>query len=224
MQIPENIDYILKRIEEREDRWKSLYMATWGFSLKFLKPNYEGTLNWNKPMPRSLPASIKGHHISTPKQLCEMLASGLMDRELTVSHLEIMFSLTEALVKDLHELLYSGKSINSDSRNELIAFLEGKKKYNKVTIPLLLAGEENEFILAKETRNCFTHRGGRIDDRWLNACKESRGSSYISKLGSEIGDELTKNHDELFREVEKWHKIFVNIARRTRKLLLSIQN
>lgn len=45
MQIPENIDYILKRIEEREDRWKSLYMATWGFSLKFLKPKYEGTLD-----------------------------------------------------------------------------------------------------------------------------------------------------------------------------------
>lgn len=93
-------------------------------------------------MPRSLPASIKGHHISTPKQLYEMLASGLMDQELTVSHLEIMFSLTEALVKDFHELLYPGKSINSDNRNELIAFLEGKKKYDKVTIPLLLTGEE----------------------------------------------------------------------------------
>ena len=221
MEIPENIDYILKRIEEREDRWKSLYMATWGYSKHFLKPKYEGTLNWNKPLLLSLPASIKGHHISTPKQLYEMLASELMDLELTVSHLEIMFSLTEALVKDLHELLYPGKNISSDTRNELIAFLEGKKKYDKVTIPLLLAREEKEFILAKETRNCFTHRGGRIDDRWLNACKKSRGSSHISKLGSEIGDELTKDHYELLREVEKWHKIFVNIARRTRKLILS---
>ena len=221
MQVPENIDYIIKRIEGREDRWKSLYMATWGFSRQFLKPKYEGTTNWNKPMPRSLPASIMGQHISTPKQLYEILASGLMDRELTISHLEIMFSLTEALVKELHELLYPGKSINSDKRNELIAFLEGRKKYDRVTIPLLLPEEEKEFILAKETRNCFTHGGGRIDERWITACKESRGPSYISKVGSEIGDELTKNHDELFREVEKWHKIFVNIARRTRKLILS---
>ncbi len=196
MEIPIIIGSAITRINQSEDRWKAVYMAVWGYYFQ-IRDKFENTPYWNKPLKFGLPAFPKGFHPYTPSELCSILTS--KDEGITFEHLITLFSLFEELLNESSKILCS-KEINASKKQGMNKFFEENKD-------IISEQELKELNLAKETRNCYIHNNGRIDQKWIDAYKEARGSSSASKReGLEVG------FSSLFHQVEEWHKLIVNLA------------
>ena len=102
MEAPPNIVAILNKLNESEDRWKAMFMGTWGFSY-YLKNTYKDTDMWKKPFPFGLPASKHKEYTYTPEKLHFLLTS--QDHAFTLGHLQTLFSLFEELLNESSSIL-----------------------------------------------------------------------------------------------------------------------
>jgi len=210
MEIPENINNIIQKILESEDKWKALYMATWGFSYN-IEGRFKNTNLWEKKIQFGLPAARKKYHEYEPERLHKILTS--KDGEFTLGHLQTLFSLLEELVTELCFFLYSGKEVNAGKFGNLKNFLLGNKSYETLKIGVI-EDELKELKLAKETRNCFIHNSSKVDKNWLVAYKEARGENRTIKTG----DELSIG----FHQIEDWHELIVQITNRIKGAVIKI--
>lgn len=201
--IPENIQNLINQINESEDRWKALFMATWGLSYQ-IRGIYENTPLWNVPIKFGLPASKKKCHEYTPENLHRILTT--RDPELSIIQTQFLFMLLEDLVKELYRTLNNGEEINADSRPILVNFLKDNN--------FLYNHEEQEFILAKETRNCFLHQNNKIDGRWIEQYEKTKNVKCKYKIGDRICVGV--------QEVEEWTWLIMNIAKRIENFLLEM--
>ena len=210
MEIPPKINNIIQRILESEDRWKALYMASWGCANFYIKPVFKYTYPalWDKEVPFGLPASKKKWHKYTPAKLYEILTA--KDMEFTLGHLQTLFSLFEELVEEIVSVAYDGQEIRADKFGNLQKFLLGEQPYDKFKIDIN-ENDIKELKLAKETRNCFIHNNSKIDKRWIDTYKEVRGTN----IGIEIGEELSKY--VYVPQVEDWHELVVRIVNKTKE-------
>lgn len=81
----------------------------------------------------------------------------------------------------------------------------------------ILSDEQlTELILAKETRNCYIHNGGKIDKHWIDAYENARG-----KTNGNIGDDLTQGIENIYSQVENWHKLILEI---THKIKIKVES
>jgi len=200
MDIPNKIKYIIERILKSEDRWKALYMATWGWSYQ-IKAQFEKTEFWEKTKSFGLPASKNKQHFYKPKELYSILTS--RDGEFTIGHLQTLFSLFEELLNEASKILFNFELDTSKWKNM-------KKFFNQDdTKDILTKKDINELKLAKETRNCFIHNGSKIDKRWLDAYRDARGVPTVS-----MGSELQKSFSNIFHQIENWHGLIVNITKK----------
>lgn len=206
MDLPPNITSIITKINESEDKWKALYMATWGLSYK-IKADYEKTEKWEKMIAFGLPASKNKFHTYSPKKLYDILTS--RDAEFTVGHLQTLFSLFEDLLNESSNILCPNE-INASKWENI------KKFFSETdTNDILSDSEMMELKLAKETRNCYLHNGGKIDQRWLDAYKESKGEPI-----AKINDSLKDGFSNLFYQIEDWHKLIIQL---TNKIKIKIE-
>lgn len=206
MDIPINIGSTISRINECEDRWKALFMATWGHSY-IIKAQFSGTQLWEEEVPFGLPSSKNNsQHSYVPKQLYSILTS--RDGEFTISHLQTLFSLFEDLIKDSSQILCLGEKDASK--------WQGIKEFFNENEDLISESELKELKLAKETRNCYIHNNGKIDQRWIDAYTESKGIPIAS-----VGDELSRGFSNIFYQIEEWNEFIVDL---TRKIKDKIQN
>jgi hypothetical protein len=195
MLVPNNILTVLQKINESEERWKALYMATWGHSYT-IKSQFENTTAWEKPLKLGLPASKNGFQEYTPKKLYSILTT--MDDEFTFGHLQSLFSLFEDLLNESSKILCSGE-INTSKWPNM------EKFFNEVKI--LSDSELKELKLAKETRNCYIHNGGKIDQRRVDAYKAAKGTPIAN-----VNDNLQKGFPKLFHQIEDWHSLIAKTA------------
>ena len=66
--------------------------------------------------------------------------------------------------------------------------------------------QRNELYLAYQTRNCYVHRGGKIDGEWIKAYTVARGKPIASE-----GEDLDKGIN-IYHEIEEWNELIVYIA------------
>jgi len=194
MEISSSILSITSRINQSEDRWKALYMATWGYSYQ-IKAQFENTDNWDKKLEFGLPASKNNNrHVYTPHQIHSILTT--RDGEFTLGNLQVLFSLFEDLLKEASKILCSSELDTSKWQNIKQFFDENNDIISETQL--------KELKLAKETRNCYIHTSGKIDQRWIDAYKEAKGNP----IGL-IGDELEKGFPNLFYQIEEWNELIV---------------
>lgn len=206
MEIPINIGSTISRINQSEDRWKALYMATWGYSYQ-IKAQFENTENWNKKVEFGLPASKNSNrHVYTPNQIYSILTS--RDGEFTIGHLQVIFSLFEDLLKESSKILCS-KELDTGK-------WPGIKEFFAENNDILSESQLKELKLAKETRNCYIHNSGKIDQKWIDAYREAKGNPIAS-----IEDELEKGFPNSFHQIEEWNEFLVSI---TAKIKTKIEN
>ena len=198
MEIPIKIGSVISRINQSEDRWKAVYMAVWGYYFQ-IRDKFENTPYWNKPLKFGLPAFPKGFHPYTPSELCSILTS--KDEGITFEHLITIFSLFEELLSESSKILCS-EEIDASKKQEIKKFFEENRD-------LISDPELKELLLAKETRNCYIHKNGTIDEKWIEAYKEARGSSSASK-----GEGLEVGFSSLFHQIDKWHELIVNLSQK----------
>lgn len=196
MEIPNNILSIVDKINQSEDRWKALYMGTWGFSYQ-IKAKYENTPYWDKEIPFGLPASKNKNHIYTPHRLHSILTS--RDGEFTLGCLQNLFSLFEDLLNEASKILCSSEFDTSKWPNMKKFFEETD------TRDILTDSQIKELKLAKETRNCYIHNGSKIDQRWLDSYEDAKGSPIAS-----VGDDLRRGFPNLFHQIEEWQILIVD--------------
>lgn len=201
MEIPKHVENIMQRILESEERWKANYMGVWGFATFILKERYHDTQYWDIERAFSLPASKQKYQTYSPAKLYSLLTS--KDSEFTLGHLQTLFSLLEELVTNLCPLVCNGQEIRASIFDNLEEFLLGKGRYNNFRTNIT-EEDVQELNLAKKTRNCFIHNGSKVDEKWLECFRETRGES--SK--AEINDELPVT----FHQVEDWHDLIVRIV------------
>lgn len=213
---------ILDIIKKSEDEWKAMYMAVWNYAHVVDREYIKGKINLETAgfinltsgtsvalgymagkdkIPLMLEASKKGFYGYKPEELYSILTS--KDTEFTLGHLITLFSLVEDLFLSI-ELVDTRKDSGIDE-------FFGKSLYNKI----LKAGEREELKLAKETRNSFTHRGCKIEDKWLNAYSNARGSRPTALMGRN----LIQGLPNLFHEIETWHDLIVDISKRIEKAI-----
>ena len=65
--------------------------------------------------------------------------------------------------------------------------------------------------LAKKTRNCFIHNGSKVDEKWLERYRETRGESS----NADINDKLPVS----FHQVEDWNDLVVRVVNEIRDAL-----
>ncbi len=200
MDIPNKVKYIIERILKSEDRWKALYMATWGCSYQ-IKAQFEKTEFWEKTIPFGLPASKNKQHVYKPKELYSILTS--RDGEFTIGHLQTLFSLFEELLNEASKILFNFELDTSKWKNMKEFFNQDDTK------DILTKKDINELKLAKETRNCFIHNGSKVDKRWLDAYRDARGVTTVS-----LSSELQKGFSNIFHQIENWHELIVNITKK----------
>jgi len=207
MEIPNNIKYIIKRILKSEDRWKALYMATWGYSYQ-IKAQFEKTEFWEKIMVFGLPASKnKQQHTYKPEELYLILTS--RDGEFTIGHLQTLFSLFEELLNETSKILFNFELDTGRWKNM-------KEFFNQDYTKDILGGKDiNELELAKETRNCFIHNGSKINGRWLDAHRNARGISTAI-----LGDELQRGLSNVFHQIENWNELIVNVTKKVEQKII----
>jgi len=206
MDIPSNIKYIIEGILKSEDRWKALYMATWGYSYQ-VKAGWENTKMWDKPVSFGLPASKNNQqHTYKPKDLHSILTS--RDGEFTIGHLQTLFSLFEELLDEIAKFLFNFELDMNKWKNI-------EEFFNKPGTKDILSNQDiKELKLAKETRNCFIHNGSKIDQRWLDTYQEAKGVHLAS-----LGDDLHKGISNTFHQVESWHELLVNTTKKLEELI-----
>lgn len=203
MKVPINILSIIEKINKSEDDWKAIYMANWRFSY-WLRENFENTQKWDEKQEFGLPAFKKGHHDYTPSQLYIIVTS--KDIKTTYEHLIILLSMFEALLEETSKFLCSPKFKINHNGSNISGFFEDEN-----TKDILEEGELNELFLAKETRNCYLHHGGKINDKWIKYYKDTKGTSLVSE-----GDDLNKGFQEgkPYLQIEEWHNLIVDITNR----------
>ncbi len=215
MEIPEDIQGIINRIYECEDEWIALYMGAWGCATFYLKPTYENTDAWEKKLEFGLPAFPKGFHKYTPKQLYSILTS--KDIEFTLSHLQTLFSLLEELIRELCPIVCDGKKIDSTYFKTMNEFLLGKGKYSnfKLGIP-----EEvlSELKLAKRTRDCFIHHGGRVDSN-KNGFLLAYGEARRERAPVSPGDDVYTAFSNIYHQVFSWHNLIISIVKKIERYI-----
>jgi len=201
MEVPSNILSIISRINQSENNWKAIFMAIWQHSEK-IKSHFQNTGEWNKKISFQLPLSKNNvEHYYTPYQLYSILTS--RDGEFTIGHLLTLFSLFEDLLNQSSKILCSSELTTSKWENMKNFFKEDKTK------DILFINEINELNLAKKTRNCYIHTGGKIDSEWIKAYKEVKGDPIVS-----IGDELNKGFPNIFHQIEEWNELIMKISSR----------
>jgi len=206
MNIPINIKYIIERILESESRWKALYMATWGYSYQIEAQFKEGGF-WETPIPFQLPASKNKQYTYKPKELHSILTS--RDGEFTIGHLQTLFSLFEELLNEASKILLN-RGLNTSTWRNMKSF------FNQTNTRDILSGQDiKELKLAKLTRNCFIHNGSKIDQGWLDAYQEARGTPSVS-----LGDELQKGLANKFHQIEDWHELIIDITKRIKRKII----
>jgi len=199
MELPVSILSIIDRINQSENKWKALYMATWGYSY-WVKSQFENTNSWDKEVQFGLPASKNKSHIYTPHQLYSILTS--RDGEFTLGHLQTLFSLFEDLLNEASKILCASELDTSKWPNMKKFFEEDDTK------DILTDIQIKELKLAKETRNCYIHNGSKINQKWLDSYRDAKSNPIAS-----IGDNLSKGFKEfqdLFHQIEEWHKLIVD--------------
>ncbi len=201
MEIPKHIENIMQRILESEERWKANYMGVWGFANQILKERFQNTPLWNVEQAFGLPASKQGYQTYSPAKLYSLLTS--KDSDFTLGHLQTLFSLLEELVSNLCPLVCDGREIWASSFDNLEKFLLGKGHYKKFRTNIK-KDDVQELKLAKLTRNCFIHNGSKVNEKWLECFRETRGE----KSKANINDTLPIN----FHQVENWHDLIVRIV------------
>lgn len=176
MKVPKNILSIINRINESEEKWKPLYMAVWQYAFQ-IKKQFENTPFWNKKINIRLPAFKKGYEIYIPNKLYTILTT--KDVEFTIEHLIFLFSLFEDLLNETSKILCE-KQLGRTLGKKIQTFFEQNKD-------IISDKEFKELNLAKETRNCYIHKRGKIDSKWINSYKETEGKTLISE-----GENLVK--------------------------------
>jgi len=205
MEIPKDILYIIERINQSEDKWKALYMGTWGCSYQ-IKNKFENTPNWDKEVQFGLPAFKNKSHVYTPHQLHSILTS--RDGEFTMGHLQTLFSLFEDLLNEASKIICS-LELDTSKWPNMKKFFEADD-----TKDILNGAQIKELKLAKETRNCYIHNGNKIDQKWLDSYIDAKGSPIAS-----IGDDLTKGFPNFFHQIEEWHILVVNTTNKIKNKL-----
>lgn len=197
MELPISIGSAISRINQSEDRWKALFMATWGYSYG-IQAQFSGTQLWDERIPFGLLASKNNsQHFYTPKQIHSILTS--RDGEFTLGHLQTLFSLFEDLLKESSRVLCS---VELDTSK-----WQGIKQFFDEDNDLISETELKELKLAKETRNCYIHNNGKIDQKWIDAYTEAKGNPIAS-----IGDELDRGFPNAFHQIEDWNELLVSIT------------
>jgi len=199
----EKINNIIQKIIDSEDKWKALYMASWGSVFHWLEPKFKGKPSWNTPLKLGLPASKQGYQEYTPAQLDKIFRS--KDSEFTLGHLQTLFSLLEELIVKLSPIVCDGQEIRAYRFENLKKFLLGESPYQAFQINIT-ENEIKELNLAKETRNCFIHNNSKINERWLAVFKEARNKDSINKSGDKLPND--------FKQVESWHELIVKIVKK----------
>ena len=197
MSLPPKIEKLINKIEEADDRWKALYMATWdlkGHLDDFRKKQPEF---WEKKVGFGLPACRKGLKKYIPKRLQEISMS--RDGEITVNHLQTLFSLLEKLCKEIyyHEC---NKNIMFRNREEIIEFLSERK--------FLLIDEQNKFRLAGQTRNCVIHNDGEVDSKWNEDFEKLNDKKSPHKEGDDL------RYIVKIPDIEEYNDFFLKIVER----------
>ncbi len=203
MEIPSNISSIILRINQSENNWKATFMAIWQHADR-IKVQFEHTDKWDSKIKFELPASKNKNHSYTPRQLHSILTS--RDGEFTLGYLQILFSLFEDLLNESSKILCPSE-LNTSKWKEMRKFFENDK-----TKDILSEDEMKGLELAKVTRNCYIHKGGKINQDWIKAYTEAKGNPIAS-----VGDELNKGFPNLFHQIEEWNELIVNTASKIRK-------
>ena len=197
MEIPISIGSTISRINQSEDRWKALYMAAWGYS-DYIKAQFENTEHWNNKVEFGLPRSKNNRkHIYTPSQIHAILTS--RDGEFTIGHLQTVFSLFEDLLNESSKILCT-KEIDTGK-------WQGIKQFFDENNDLVSEKELKELKLAKETRNCYIHNSGKIDQWWIEAYTKAKGNPMAL-----IGHDLEKGFPNSFHQIEEWNELVVSIT------------
>jgi hypothetical protein len=128
-----------------------------------------------------------------------------LEQAINLNHLTLLFSYLESLAVE-------GYRIKQTPIKYRMNKLEDLKRY-LVKMNALPNDEVLEFKLAKNVRNAFVHKRGRVTDDLLNAYFKSRKEVYPKVEGDHI----------LFgyQDYEKWHLMIVRIAARLEKNLKS---
>ena len=112
------------------------------------------------------------------------------------------YELTEKTIKKEHLLLNLIRKIFSKKNNRVdLTRFNVMKKYLKSN-GFASTKDLLELELAKETRNCFVHRRGLIDRRWLDANKKTGRKDRYN-----IGDRVPTP----FSDLEDWTDILARI-------------
>lgn len=199
--IPDKINNIYNSIINCEDNWKAIYMAAWGYSKCVLLPMKDTGL-WEKEIQFGLPASKNRYHSYSPKGLYKILTS--KDTEFTLGHLQTLFSLFEEYINEIIEYYLSVQNSAVWKFKNLEKLLRSDPPFEKLNLHLGKA-EINELRLAKETRNCFIHNNSKVDQKWIEAYKTTKGNEPSYRLGDRF--------ELMFEEIEDWHGLILNITR-----------
>ena len=206
MDIPISIGSAISMINQSEDRWKALFMATWGYSYQ-ISNQFSGTQLWDTKVSFGLPASKNNRiHTYTPHQMHSILTS--RDGEFTIGHLQTLFSLFEDLLNESSKVICSNELDTSKLVNMEAFFDENND--------LLSETELKEIKLAKETRNCYIHNDGKIDQKWIDAYIDAKGSPIAS-----VGDDLKNGFTNAFHQIEEWNELIVNITNKIKSKIES---
>lgn len=198
--VPETLYPLLEEIENNKRKWKTLYMAIWGFQIYFLIPNMIETGKGDELIPWGLPGAKLKCVMYTPNELEYYLKRS--DYGIHISQLITLFMLLENYFFEYYKItrdkMNFDKKLDTAKFKNLKKYLEQSKFADKK--------ELLELELAKESRNCFMHRRGLIDSKWLNVHKKARGTTR-----HKIGDKIPLD----FHDLEDWTDIMVNIVGRS---------
>ena len=200
----------MKKIEESESDWKANYMANWGYSY-CLEEKFSKTPKWDIKIKFGLPAFGKGYYEYVPAELYRIIRS--KDVRNTYENLIIIFSVFEVLLEETSKILEVFGSPFSKWENMENFF---KKESTK---DILKPSQLKELKLAKMTRNCYLHRGGKADEGWIDSYRKAKGTPLISE-----GEDLNKGFEEgiPYHQIEEWHNLIVEITNKIKNKIEEI--
>jgi hypothetical protein len=236
--VPKELIPLLEEIENNKRKWKSLYMAVWGFSLQVLKPKYIDKNQGDNLMTFELPASKLKRVLYTPNKLFRYLTT--YDPDIYISQLIKIFTLLEdymfeyydlnknkeSLVQKIFKFLLNSKFVKylikkSSKVKSKVDKIKNKlqiqqKDFTRFNILKRYLKENNfadkkellELEYAKETRNSYVHRRGKVNDTWLNIYKKTGRNKNFS---------LNENIPLEFYDLEDWTDIIINIVKKCLK-------
>lgn len=208
MDVPASILSIVTKINDSEDRWKARYIAVWRCSRDIKKE--ETSSNWKKQISYQLPASKSGHYEYTPEKLYSILIS--KDVEFTLGHLQTLFTLFEEMIWESSKILCT-TPIKADHWAGMEKFFK-EIGFGDISSDPRIA----ELKLAKQTRNCWTHKNGKIDEIWLMEYTNIRKCAPSAKLH----DPLEQGFPNVFHQIEAWHALIVETTNRIKQKIESM--